>query len=25
LGWEAMVQRLVTESGLNPPTPLKGG
>jgi len=25
LGWEAMVQRVVTESGLNPPTPLKGG
>jgi methylenetetrahydrofolate reductase (NADPH) len=24
LGWEAMVQRLVTESGLNPPTSLKG-
>lgn len=25
LGWEAMVQRLVTESGFNPPTPLKRG
>ena len=26
LGWESIVQRIVTESGLlNPPTPLKGG
>jgi len=25
LGWEEVVGRVVTESGLNPPTPLKGG
>ena len=25
LGWEEIVERIVTESGLYPPTPLKGG
>jgi 5,10-methylenetetrahydrofolate reductase len=25
LGWEEIVERIVTESGFDPPTPLKGG